>query len=54
MYKAIGLMSGTSLDGIDLAYVEFQKGRQWQADLKAMHHHILLRKMEADIGPTAS
>ena len=34
MYKAIGLMSGTSLDGIDLAYVEFQKGRQWQADLK--------------------
>ena len=34
MYKVIGLMSGTSLDGIDLAYVEFHKGRQWQADLK--------------------
>ena len=26
-------MSGTSLDGIDLAYIEFHKGYQWQADL---------------------
>ena len=32
-YKVIGLMSGTSLDGIDLAYIEFHKGYQWQADL---------------------
>ncbi len=31
IYKTIGMMSGTSLDGLDLAYVEFwQKDKQWQ------------------------
>ncbi|HNU59572.1 MAG TPA: anhydro-N-acetylmuramic acid kinase, partial [Aquaticitalea sp.] len=29
-YKVIGVMSGTSLDGIDLAYVEFLFDGQWQ------------------------
>ena len=32
-YRAIGLMSGTSLDGLDIAYVEFQKSKKWQFDL---------------------
>lgn len=28
-YKVIGVMSGTSLDGIDLAYVHFEKQENW-------------------------
>lgn len=33
-YKAIGMMSGTSLDGLDLAYCEYQKkADSWEFDL---------------------
>jgi len=32
-YKVIGVMSGTSLDGIDLAYVEFKKDAKWHFDI---------------------
>lgn len=32
-YKVIGMMSGTSLDGIDLVYVKFEKSTRWHFDI---------------------
>ena len=32
-YHTIGLMSGTSLDGLDIAYVEFELNEKWQFKL---------------------
>src|SRR5690606_30040851 len=32
-YNVIGVMSGTSLDGIDLAYVVFEKGDTWDFNI---------------------
>ncbi len=34
-YRVLGLMSGTSLDGLDLALVEFTAGKRWQFHLIA-------------------
>ncbi|WP_417359907.1 anhydro-N-acetylmuramic acid kinase [Galbibacter sp.] len=33
-YKVIGVMSGTSLDGIDLIYVHFSKDNTWQFEVQ--------------------
>jgi anhydro-N-acetylmuramic acid kinase len=36
IYKAIGVMSGSSLDGLDIAYVHFQEtGGKWEFDIQA-------------------
>jgi anhydro-N-acetylmuramic acid kinase len=41
IYKAIGIMSGSSLDGLDLAYVHFQEtGGRWQFQIVASACYI--------------
>jgi anhydro-N-acetylmuramic acid kinase len=35
-YRVIGIMSGSSLDGLDIAFVEFEEtGRKWSYEIKA-------------------
>ena len=38
-YHLIGCMSGTSLDGVDLAYVKFTKDENWSFEILASHTH---------------
>lgn len=33
VYHVIGVMSGTSLDGVDLAYCRFDSGKGWQFEI---------------------
>ncbi|MCW3113780.1 MAG: anhydro-N-acetylmuramic acid kinase [Segetibacter sp.] len=36
LYRAIGIMSGSSLDGLDIAFVEFEENaRKWSYEIKA-------------------
>jgi anhydro-N-acetylmuramic acid kinase len=36
LYRAIGIMSGSSLDGLDIAFVEFEEtGAKWSYEIKA-------------------
>ena len=32
-FLAIGLMSGTSLDGLDVCYVKFEKKQHWNFEI---------------------
>ena len=35
IYRAIGVMSGSSLDGLDIAFSEFQENRgKWNYEIK--------------------
>ena len=33
IYNVIGVMSGTSLDGVDLAYISFKKNPNWEFEI---------------------
>lgn len=36
LYRVIGIMSGSSLDGLDIAFIEFEEtGRKWSYEIKA-------------------
>lgn len=45
-YRVLGLMSGTSLDGLDLALVEFTAGKRWTFDLLKGATYAYDRKWE--------
>lgn len=47
IYKIIGLMSGTSLDGLDLAYCHiWEENRSYKFDIKASKHIPYAKEME--------
>ncbi|WP_298520618.1 anhydro-N-acetylmuramic acid kinase [uncultured Kordia sp.] len=46
-YKVIGVMSGTSLDGIDLAYIHFEKAAHWKFKIlvaETIPYHKIMEK----------
>ena len=40
IYRVVGVMSGTSLDGLDLCWVEFSKQGDWSFDILAAETHL--------------
>jgi anhydro-N-acetylmuramic acid kinase len=40
-YTAIGLMSGSSLDGVDVAYCTFEKNKNWHFEIVAAKTYLL-------------
>ena len=39
IYSIVGVMSGTSLDGVDLCWVKFSKKENWSFDILAAETH---------------
>jgi len=54
LYKVIGVMSGTSLDGIDLAYIHFEKTTRWKFEILVAetipYHKKIQAKLQEAIG----
>ncbi len=49
-YNVIGLMSGTSLDGIDVCNVEFSYDKQWSYSIKKAHTYSYCLDWKAKLG----
>ena len=48
-YNVIGLMSGTSLDGVDIVYVNFKLDKYWKYEIINSKTYKYKKKMECFI-----
>ena len=48
--KVIGLMSGTSLDGLDICYVNFRYERNGDDGAGKWHYEIIKAGVEGEVG----
>ena len=48
-YNIIGLMSGTSLDGLDICYVKFNKGPEWKYEILISETLAYDSEMKSDL-----
>ena len=48
-YNIIGLMSGTSLDGLDICYVKFNKGLEWKYEILISETLTYDSEMKSDL-----
>ena len=44
-YNVVAVMSGTSLDGIDIIYVTFSRSRNWNFKIQKFENHIVYLKI---------